>query len=86
MMCQSHIWRNKQINTKDKTNESSKRVSLNNLLIDLKVHECRSENLLTFSTLRKNNVPEVTHYNTFYFLRYTRLRYLQCLFINIRKQ
>ena len=63
-------------------------VSLSLLFINktLKVHYCRSENLLTFSSLHKNNVPKVSHYNTFYFLRYARPRYVKYLFTNIRKQ
>ena len=35
----------------------------------LKVHKCRSENLPTFWSLHKNNVPKASHYNTFYFLK-----------------
>ena len=49
------------------------------------VCQCRSENLLTFSSLHKSNVPKVSRYNTFYFLRYARLRYVQFLFTNTQK-
>ena len=31
-------------------------------------------------------MPKVTHYNTVYFLRYTHLWYMKCLFKNIQKQ
>ena len=37
-----------------------------------------SENLLTFSSQHKNNIPKVSNYNTFYFLRYARWRYEKC--------
>ena len=48
---------------------------------------CRSENLITFLSLHKNNIPKVSHYNTFYFLlRNACPRYVNCLFTNIQKQ
>ena len=34
----------------------------------------------------KNYVAQITHSNTFYFLRYRRFRYAECLFTNIQKQ
>ena len=52
----------------------------------LKVHQCRSENLIKFSPLHENNVPEASHYKTFYFLRYAPPRCVTCLFTNMRKQ
>ena len=55
-------------------------------IFHLKVHQCRSENLLTRLSLYKNNEPKVSHYNTFYFLRYPRGRYVKYLFTNIPKQ
>ena len=54
--------------------------------VPLKVHKCRSENLLALSSLYKNNAPMTSRYNTFYFLGYAHPRYIKCLFTNIRKQ
>ena len=56
------------------------------MITELKVQYSRSENLLTRSSLHKNNVPKVSLYNTFDFLRYARPRYVKCLFTNIPKQ
>ena len=39
-----------------------------------------------FFSLCKNDVSKASHYNTFYFLRYARTRYIKCLFTNMRKQ
>ena len=44
------------------------------------------ENLPISSSLHKNDMPNVLHYNTVYFLRYTQPRYMKCLFTNIQKQ
>ena len=49
----------------------------------LKVHQYRSENLLTFSSLHKSIALNVLHYNIFYFLRYACPRYVKWLFTNI---
>ena len=35
---------------------------------------------------KKDNMPKVSNYNTFCFLRYAHPRYVKCLFTNIRKQ
>ena len=34
----------------------------------------------------ENNMLKISHYNTFYFLRYVRVRYAKRLFTNIQKQ
>ena len=52
----------------------------------LKIHQCKFENLLTFSSLHKNNIQKVSQYNTFYFLRNAHPRYVKCLFTHLRKQ
>ena len=39
-----------------------------------------------FVFLLKNNMKEVSHYNAAYFLTYTHLRCMKCLFTNIQKQ
>ena len=31
-------------------------------------------------------MPKISHYNTFYFLRYSHVRYVKYLFTNIQKQ
>ena len=51
----------------------------------MSVHECKYENVILFSFLLKNNMPDVSHYNTVHFLRYTHLRYMKGLFTNIEK-
>ena len=43
----------------------------------------KSDNIFAFT---KNNAPKVSRYNTFYFLRYARLKYVKYLFTKIRKQ
>ena len=34
----------------------------------------------------ENNMLKISHYNTFYFLRYVHVRYVKRLFTNIQKQ
>ena len=34
----------------------------------------------------KNDIAQIAHSNTFYFLRYVHFRYVECLFSNIQKQ
>ena len=46
----------------------------------LKEHVCRYENVMASLSSHKNNMPNVSHYNTDYFLRYTHLYLLNiCL-------
>ena len=52
----------------------------------LKVHSCRYENLAIYSSLYKNRIMQIAHYNTFHFLRYAHFRFAKCLFTNIQKQ
>ena len=40
----------------------------------LKVHCCRFENLLTSLPSHENNMTKISHYSTFYFLRYAHVR------------
>ena len=34
----------------------------------------------------KNIIPQISHYNTFHFFRYTQFRYVKCYFTTIQKQ
>ena len=38
------------------------------------------------SSTYENNMLKILHQNTFYFLRYTYVRYVKSLFTNIQKQ
>ena len=51
----------------------------------LKYSNADLKSLPALPSLHKNNVPNVSHYNTFYFLRYARPKYAKCLFTKIRK-
>ena len=52
----------------------------------LKVHQCRYENLTIYSSSYKNSILQISHYNTFSFMKYAHLRYVKFLFTNIQKQ
>ena len=43
----------------------------------LKVHKCRYQNLSISSSSHKNNMSNVSHCNTVYFLRYMHPRYMK---------
>ena len=55
-------------------------------LIYLKVHSCRYENLAIYSSLHKNRIIQIAHYNTFHFLRYAHFRFARYLFTSIQNQ
>ena len=44
----------------------------------------KSANILSPS--QENNMLQISHQNTFYFLRYAHVRYVKSLFTNIQKQ
>ena len=43
------------------------------IFVLLKVHLCRYETLTVSLSSHKNNIPKVSHQNTDYFLRYTKV-------------
>ena len=47
---------------------------------------CRFENLPISSSSDENNMPKMSHYNTFYFLKCGHMRYVKCFFTIIQKQ
>ena len=61
-----------------------KKLFLLAFVYDLKVHECRFENLLTSSC--ENIMLKISYSNTFYFLKYGHVRYVKSLYTNIQKQ
>ena len=61
-------------------------LNLELLILFLKVHYCRFENLLISLPSYENNMPKISHYNTFYFLRCTHMRYVKCFITIIQKQ
>ena len=58
----------------------------NVLNLFLKVHWCKFENLPISLSSHENDKSKISHWNTFYVLRYTQVRYVKSLFTNIGKQ
>ena len=56
------------------------------LLYSLEVYYCRSENLQISLSSNKDNIRNVSHYNSIYFLSYVYPRYIKRLFTNMQKQ
>ena len=46
----------------------------------------KSTNLPIFLSSYENNMFKILHNNTFYFLRYAHVKYVESLFTNIQKQ
>ena len=54
--------------------------------VDMSKTICRFENLPISSSSDENNMPRISHYNTFYFLKCGHTRYVKCFFTIIQKQ
>ena len=62
------------------------KIGLCTKVISLKVHSCRFKNLPIALSSHGNNMWRISHQNSFYFLRYSHVRYSKSLLINIQKQ
>ena len=56
------------------------------LMIILKVHSCRYENLVIICLYVKNCTTQIAHYNIFHFFHFWYFRFAKCMFTNIQKQ
>ena len=59
------------------------------LMIILKVHSCRYENLVVIGLYVKNGITDIAHYNIFHFFHFFHFwyfRFAKCMFTNIQKQ